>query len=421
MADLVLEHTVEKSREGSYYSLPFQVPEGVAALTVSYRYPRLAAGEKPPVNVIDLGLENAEGQFLGWSGSSRRSVTAGEFTATPGYRMARVRPGVWHILVGAYHVQEGGVPVRYEISFEKKGPRWLFGDLHVHSTASDGQYDVPTLARKARAMGLDFLSVTDHNNYAENFSLPKIQGLTLIPGTEWTHYKGHMNFFGLKEPFTGSFIANDLADMRRIVKDAADRGALVSVNHPRCNLCPYLWEDESVFAAVEIWNGPMRNTNREGIRWWTELLRQGRRLPALGGSDYHRSHRAVRLGIPVTAVYADSPAPEDILSALRAGRSYVTGSIKGVRLNMTCGDVMLGGTAQERTVSVWAERLPPGAVVQLTGRDGMMAQLEAKGGQVRRELSLPETSFVYLTAGTPAALRRGMPLAVSNPIYFERG
>lgn len=67
----------------------------------------------------------------------------------------------------------------------------------MHSTASDGRKDVYTLAKKAQKTGLDFIAVSDHNNYSENFSLPKISGLTFIPAVEWTHYKGHMNFFGV--------------------------------------------------------------------------------------------------------------------------------------------------------------------------------------------------------------------------------
>ncbi len=421
MMDLVLEHLVEKEREGSYYSLPFQVPEGVVSLTVTYSYPRIVPREKPPINVIDLGLEDAQGRFLGWSGSSRKSVTVGEFSATPGYFMEPVQAGTWHILVGAYHVQAGGVPVRYRISFEAGGPRWLFGDLHVHSTASDGQYDIPTLAKKVRALGLDYLAVTDHNNYAENLSLPKVPDLTMIPGTEWTHYMGHMNFFGLKEPFADSFIANDLDGMRRIVGEASARGALVSVNHPLCNLCPYVWPDDNVFSAMEIWNGPMRRTNRDGIRWWTELLRQGRRIPALGGSDFHRSFRTVRLGVPVTAVYAASRRAEDILAALAAGHSYITKSIRGVRLDMRCGDGMLGDKVPQGPVTVMAQRMPLGSELQLVGEQGVLMRLPARNGQVHERVSLPETSFAYLMAGYPAALGRAMPLAISNPIYFEKG
>ena len=33
-----LKHFVEKSREGTYYTIPFTVPENVSRVTVSYSY-----------------------------------------------------------------------------------------------------------------------------------------------------------------------------------------------------------------------------------------------------------------------------------------------------------------------------------------------------------------------------------------------
>ena len=415
METLVIDHLVEKSREGSYYSLPFSVPQGVRSLTVRYHYP-------PQGSTIDLGLEDGQGQFLGWSGSSRSSVTVGEFDATPGYLMEPVKPGTWHILVGAYHVPAGGVPVRYEISFTPEGPSWLFGDLHVHSDASDGQHSIPTLAARAKKQGLDFLAVTNHNNYSENLALPRVPGLTLIPGTEWTHYRGHMNFLGIARPFSGSFVANNLAQMRDITRQARERGALVSVNHPKCDLCPYLWEDEDSFQLVEIWNGPMRGVNRRGIAWWTQLLRQGRRLPAVGGSDFHRDKGPVRLGNPVTAVWADSPRAEDILSALARGRSYVTSSVRGVRLSMTCGGATFGDVVSDgesvHTLHVSAANMPPWAVLQIVGSGGELARLRPRGGAVRDTVTVSDTAFAYLLAGFPLGDGQLWPLAVSNPIYF---
>lgn len=415
MEKLVIDHLVEKSREGSYYSLPFSVPTGVRSLNVGYRYPR---GQ----SIIDLGLEDGQGEFLGWSGSSRASVTVGQFDATPGYLMEKVSPGTWHILVGAYHVPAGGVTVRYEISFEPEAPSWLLGDLHLHSDASDGQHDIPTLAKRAKKKGLDFLAVTNHNNYSENFSLPHIPGLTLIPGVEWTHYRGHMNFLGIQKPFSGSFVANDLAGMQAITRQARERGALVCVNHPKCNLCPYLWQDDQSFQLVEVWNGPMRQVNREGIAWWTELLRQGRRIPAVGGSDYHRDHSPVRLGNPVTAVYAASPAPADILEAVAQGRSYITDRVRGVGLEMTCGDATFGDLIADggasHNLTVAARRMPMGAVLQLVGSGGELARLRPKGSSLRQTVEVSDTAFVYLLAGYPLKDGGLWPLAVSNPIYF---
>ena len=415
MQTLVIDHLVEKSREGSYYSLPFSVPEGVRSLTVRYHYP-------PQGSTIDLGLEDGQGQFLGWSGSSRSTVTVGEFDATPGYLMEPVKPGTWHLLVGAYHVRAGGVPVRYEISFTPEGPSWLFGDLHVHSDASDGQHSIPTLAARAKKQGLDFLAVTNHNNYSENLSLPRVPGLTLIPGTEWTHYRGHMNFLGIARPFSGSFVANSPEQMRAVTRQARERGALVSVNHPKCDLCPYLWEDEDSFQLVEVWNGPMRAVNRRGIAWWTQLLRQGRRLPAVGGSDFHRDKGPVRLGNPVTAVWADSPRAEDILSALARGRSYVTSGVRGVRLGMTCGGASFGDAVSDgertHTLRVTADNMPAWAVLQIVGSSGELARLRPKGGAVRDAVTVADTAFAYLLAGIPLQGGQLWPLAVSNPIYF---
>ena len=414
MEKLVIDHLVDKSREGSYYSVPFCVPEGVRSLTVRCSYPKQGS-------VIDLGLEDGQGQFLGWSGSSREYVTVGEFDATPGYLMEPVRAGTWHILVGAYHVREGGVQVRYEVTFDAGGKAWLFGDLHVHSDASDGQHDIPTLARMAKKEGLDFLAVTNHNNYSENFFLPRVPGLTLIPGTEWTHYRGHMNFLGIQKPFTGSFVANDLEGMRAITRQARERGALISANHPRCNVCPYLWEDEDSYQLVEVWNGPMRKINRDGIAWWTELLRKGKKVWAVGGSDFHRDRGPVRVGNPVTAVHSDSPSAKDILSAVARGRCYVTSGVRGIRLGMTCGGETFGGTVTggaPYVLEVSAQRMPLGTVLQVVGSSGELARFRAKGGSVRETLEVSGEGFAYILAGVP--LRNGeiWPLAVSNPIFF---
>lgn len=76
-------HKVLKEKEGSYYTIGFTVPENVVKISVSYDYPRGTKGflgDLHPTNTIDIGLEDADGRFLGWSGER-----------TPEYLCGRIR------------------------------------------------------------------------------------------------------------------------------------------------------------------------------------------------------------------------------------------------------------------------------------------------------------------------------------------
>ena len=75
------------------------------------------------------------------------------------------------------------------------------GDLHSHTTASDGRADIETMAKAARAAGLDYLAITDHsqalamaNGLNETRTLKharaireinrRLPGITLLAGIE---------------------------------------------------------------------------------------------------------------------------------------------------------------------------------------------------------------------------------------------
>ena len=421
MEKLVLKHTVKKETEGSYYTVGFDVPENVVRIAVSYSYPRRnknrLAGDKR-VNIVDIGLMDGDGKFLGWSGSSHSSVFVGEYGSSNGYLSQKITAGRWRIIVGAYKISSAGVDVEYVVEFEEKKSRLLFGDLHVHSDASDGALDIPALAKLAVKKRLDFLGVANHNNYAENLSLPHVAGLTLIPAVEWTHYKGHMNFFGVPNPFENSFVANSDAEMKTLISHAKKLGALISVNHPKCRDCPYLWDDENSFDMIEVWNGPMRPANMRSVIWWTELLRQGRKIPIVGGSDFHNRLVPTRVGNPVTAVWADVPDTRGILSAISRGHAFVTCSVDGPRLSLRYGGATLGETVKiEREVllEINASGLR-GAVLVMVTQDG-----EKKLGSAWDKLNVREkickAGFVYVKA-VRKIFGQEFIRAVSNPIYF---
>lgn len=410
-----LKHKVIKELEGTYYYVPFDVPENVIKLTVSYDYFRPTKGmfsDLKPTNCIDIGLSDSDGRFLGWSGSAHSSVSVGEYSSSSGYLCEKIKAGKWQIIVGAYHVLPEGVEVTYKIDFEYAGEKLLYGDLHIHSDASDGKYDAFEIGKKAKNKGLDFVALANHNNYALNFHLPHINGLTFIPAVEWTHYKGHMNFFGVNAPFDNSFIANDAGEMKKLIADARNQGAVISVNHPKCRFCPYLWEDESAFDMMEIWNGPMRPTNVDGIAYWTELLKKGRKIPIVGGSDYHSPKGFARIGNPVTAVYSASPSSADILDAITHGHGFVAFGKEAPVIDLHYGEFRMGDTAQADgsflEITVENEKDPD--VILVTDRE------EKKIGQNRIKISDEKFAYIKIVKHNGRKI-----LAVSNPIYFTKG
>lgn len=415
-------HTVTKDKEGSYYYLPFSVPENTEKITVTYDYFRPTTGvmsDLKPSNTIDIGLADEKGNFLGWSGSAHRSISVGEFSSSKGYLSQKIEPGEWNIIVGAYHVVEGGVKVKYTIEFEEKRTRLLFGDLHIHSTASDGALDIPEIGKKAVDAGLDFVGIANHNNYSENFFLPHIDGLTFIPAVEWTHYKGHMNFFGVKAPFENSFIANTEDEAAALIEHAKSLGAVISVNHPKDFICPYLWENEDCFDMAEIWNGPMHPANAKSIKWWTSLLKSGKKIAAVGGSDWHREGKLVKFASPVTAVLSPSRSADDILVSIRAGHSFITENKDGARLFIKYGAAVFGDTVKydkKTKLIVKAENLNGAKVVLVTNR-GEIELCRGKKEVYKAEISLHKTNFAYIKA---VRLVAGLPVicAISNPIYF---
>lgn len=411
-----LVHKITKDKEGLYYTVPFSVPENVVKITVSYDYYKPTKGligDLKPSNTIDIGLMDEKGNFLGWSGSAHKSIFVGEFEASNGYLTQPINSGEWQIIVGAYHVMEDGVDVTYNINFEYKQEVLLFGDLHIHSNASDGQFSAYELGIMAKEKNLDFIGLANHNNFAENLHLPHIDGLTFVPAVEWTHYNGHMNFFGVSAPFENSFIANTKEEMQEIISHAKSLGAVISVNHPKCPICPYKWDDEDAFDMMEIWNGPMRPSNEKAIEWWTSLLKKGRHIPIVGGSDYHKPKQFAKLGNPVTAVYSQSRGADDILDAIRKGNSFVSEKVDGIRLNLKYGDTVMGGTAKYSKESPLEIYSNAKKVILVTDKGEKEINLENGVAKV----TLENVLFAYVKA-TKGVGKLKRICAISNPIYF---
>jgi hypothetical protein len=422
---------VAHEQQGNYLTVPFTMPANTEAFSLIYHYERHLENEmgsftsRQEINIIDLGLIDPNGVQVGASGSDKSEIEISETRATPGYRPWSLIPGEWRILLGAYKVAPEGVTVSYEFRFTPKRLRLFKGDLHTHTVGSDGVLTVGELGQHALRHGLDFIAITDHNQMISRAELPQIPGLTLIPGIEWTHYQGHANFLGADRPYDEPFFTNSPDEVQARFNSARERGALITLNHPFDETCPFRFDMNSLpFDCLEIWNGPMRESNLRAVGLWHSLLMAGKKVPICGGSDYHRDHLFLFPGAPCTCVYAMSAGPADILAGLKQGHAFISFASNGPQVKVTAGEAMLGDSvpfSSVKEMQITASHLLAGDIVQVVTRNGSIPILKAEtDGKLHGTYTMGEPGFARVEVwrgflpGLPL-----LPALISNPIYFD--
>jgi hypothetical protein len=426
---------ISNGKEGAYLTLPFRVPPGIESISLNYHYPRRPEVSQPvngvnfvsqaEKNIIDLGLINPMGLQVGASGSDKTSIFVSETSSTPGYKNTVIHPGEWQIIVGAYKIAAEGVKVEYEVTLTPKQKRWLKGDLHTHTLASDGVHTVEELAFKAKRNGLDFVIVTDHNQFVSDERMPQIEGVTMIPGVEWTHFDGHANFSGIDQPFDGVYATNDIDQIIGMFTSAHQRGALITINHPFDPGSSFRLDFSAMpFDCIEVWNGPMRESNLRSVGFWHQLLCKGNKIPAVGGSDYHRDTPFIFLGGPTTCVYSGSKGKSDILAALRAGHCYIAFAPNGPECELSAGDAIMGDTVSysaTQKLTIKAGKLLTGDVIRVaTNMKTETIFTAPTDGKVEVTYPMEFAGFARVEIlrnflpGVPM-----LPALITNPIYFS--
>ena len=220
--------------------------------------------------------------------------------------------------------------------------RWWKGNLHVHSTRSDGGKTPAELAALYAGAGYDFIALTDHWEAGTPSDLPHPSPLLVLDGVELdgddrTGAGFHVVCLGCRDGIERAMgLEPAMAAARR-------QGAVLMLAHP-------LWMGNSAedslrhrFDGVEAYNGvtDWLNGKDTGVFHWERMLESSVDTFGCAVDDAHISADHPTWNRGWVHVDAQSLAPEALLSAIRAGR-FVS----------SCGPTIGGLDARERDVTV---------------------------------------------------------------------
>ncbi|CAH1202109.1 hypothetical protein PAECIP111891_01950 [Paenibacillus allorhizoplanae] len=415
---MTITREIAHSEQSAYIEVPFEMPEHVEELVVSYSIE--SHGKQKAI--IDLGLRDTM-RVRGWSGGARKQFQVGLEKATPGYMSGELTSGNWAVLHNAYKVPKEGCSVHVTIQFLFKTPRWLKGDLHTHSVNSDGTFTLEENAAIMEELGCDFIAMTDHNTVSQNLTYPRNTNVLMIPGMEFTTNFGHSNFLGVSDPIL-DFRVKGQEDVEAKIAEARANGAKVVINHPHCEFCPWEWDFNVDHDWVEVWNGPFADRNARAMQWWHDQLVSGRRLVAVGGSDTHRPDPYVKHAMPCTWVYASEKTVDGILSAIDLGHVCMTYAPEGPFVQLKCGAYMVGDVVPvgetSHMVSFQAEDLKIGDTVKLISNRGLEKEIDVSAdGVLAIQIDAQGTTFVRAEVWRLfQEVDMTLMAALTNPIYF---
>lgn len=197
----------------------------------------------------------------------------------------------------------------------------LLVNLHMHTTYSDGSGSHEDIAHAALEAGLDAAIVTDHNvlvSGVEGYHNRGKKRFLLLVGEEIHDQaripqKNHLLVFGANRE-----LASFAPDPQNLIDNARRAGGLSFLAHPYDPACLSIgetdisWEawDAQGYTGLELWNGlseiKVRGKSflhvlfyvyfprflalqppRATLQKWDELLSDGKRVVAIGGSDAH--------------------------------------------------------------------------------------------------------------------------------------
>jgi hypothetical protein len=195
---------------------------------------------------------------------------------------------------------------------------WI--DCHCHTKYSyDNWLEPVDLVRRAKALGLDGVCITEHYSYEASEPVEQVgrdEGLLVLRGVEIATDKGHMLAYGVEDDGWNIWGRDNYLPISEVIERINGIGGICVPAHPfrEVGLASLLHGllDLTGIAGVETHNG----SNRESDNELAVNAARHMALPALGGSDCHKTEAVGRCATKFSQPVTDMAS---FIAAVRAG------------------------------------------------------------------------------------------------------
>lgn len=276
---------------------------------------------------------------------------------------------------------------------------WLRGNLHAHTTVSDGESPPEEVIAAYEKAGYDFLAISDHDRLVPPDQYRALTRMTLIPADEVTAAGPHVLAVQVAE------VVEPDPHRQKVIDATVAQGGFAILNHPNWqrhyNHFPQeLMERLAGYAGIEIYNGVIERLEGSALATdrWDRLLADGRRVWGYAHDDSH-AFRDVARGWNV--VQAADRSVGALCDALREGRFYASTGVEITRIAVDGQTISLAASNAQRIRFLGARGVEfhyadaGEARYQVTGREGGYVRVECYGEGARMAWTQP---FFFATA-----------------------
>jgi hypothetical protein len=219
--------------------------------------------------------------------------------------------------------------------------RFVRGNLHTHTTRSDGDASPADVVRWYRDHGYGFVALTDHNALSSpDLAMWVTPDFAVIPGEEVSMYvrgkQVHVNALCTRTVVPGGDFPTAADALAHAVYGILDQGGVALINHPNFDWA--LTKDDVLSAEgeqlLEIASGhPYVHTQGDRAHpsheeLWDDALTAGHDVMGVAVDDTHHlvtdADPEAFPGVAWVAIFADEAKEARVCDALRQGALYAS-------------------------------------------------------------------------------------------------